>query len=262
LPTTPAWTAAHDGRVHIAQADALAALTSLPQHSLHAVITDPPYCAGGSTETARQQSHGMTRTCKATGWFGGDAMTTWGLCWLMRTLALVADRALVPGGSLAVFCDWRMVAGLGPAMESAGFRWRGQVIWDKLSQGQGNTGIRSRHEVILWLTRPGPRVRGPRTIGNVIPARRVPPGRRGHPTEKPQDLLVPLIEALVPDGGAIADPFAGSGSVGVAALATGRRAWLSDTDPRYVEMMRSRLSGVSKPSPENPLRPLPDATHP
>ncbi|MBB4268077.1 site-specific DNA-methyltransferase (adenine-specific) [Roseospira visakhapatnamensis] len=189
-----------DGPVHVAQADALAALASLPPESLHGVITDPPYCAGGATEAARQGSRGMTQGGAAAGWFGGDAMTTWGLCWLLRTVALAAGRALVPGGSLAVFCDWRMAPGLGPALESAGYRWRGQVIWDKLSQGQGNTGIRPRHEVILWLTQPGPTVRGPRTIGNVIPAKRVPPHRRHHPTEKPRDLLAPLIEALVPEG--------------------------------------------------------------
>lgn len=255
----PDWTAhGPAGSLRVALADALAALGSLPPESLQAIITDPPYCAGGATEAARQGSRGMTKGGMSIGWFGGDAMTTWGLCWLMRTLALTAGRALVPGGSLAVFCDWRMVAGLGPAMESAGYRWRGQVIWDKLSQGQGNRGIRPRHEVILWLTRPGPAVRGPRTIGNVIPARRVTPAARCHPTEKPQDLLVPLIEALVPEGGALADPFAGSGSTGLAALATGRRAWLSDADPRYVEIIRRRLSET----PESPLNPLPGTAHP
>ncbi|KAA5602333.1 site-specific DNA-methyltransferase [Roseospira marina] len=237
----PEWT--HLGAVSVARADALDALASLPAASLHAIITDPPYCAGGSTEAARQSSRGMTRTGQAVGgWFQGDAMTTFGLCWLMRSLALAAGRALVPGGSLAAFGDWRMVPGLAPALESAGYRWRATVIWDKLSPGQGTAGVRPRHETILWLTRPGPVVRGPRTIGTVIPARRVTPATRRHPTEKPQDLLVPLVEALVPEGGAVADPFAGSGSLGCAAVSAGRRAWLSDGDPTHVATMLDRFS--------------------
>nr|WP_242390716.1 DNA methyltransferase [Pararhodospirillum photometricum] len=98
--------------------------------------------------------------------------------------------------------------------------------------------------MILWLTKPGPAVRGPRTIGTVIPAKRVPPARRHHPTEKPIDVLTPLLEALVPESGVVADPFAGSGSTGVAALATGRKAWLSDADPHFVEGIRSRLRAL------------------
>lgn len=225
-----------------ATADALAALASLPDDLAHAIITDPPYCSGGWTESARQSAPGMTPACKASGWFRGDTMTTWGLLALLRAVAIEARRVLVPGGSLAVFCDWRMVPGLAPALESAGYRWRGSPVWDKLSQGQGSTGIRARHETILWLTAPGPTVRGPRTIGSVIPAKRVPPGKRRHPTEKPVEVLAPLIEALVPEGGTVVDPFAGSGALGAAAVLTGRHAWLSDADPGYVKIMMDRLT--------------------
>jgi len=230
-PLLPAVTWTDHGSTHVAQADALDALASLPDALAHAVITDPPYCAGGSTEAARQQAPGMTKTSRTAGWFPGDTMTTWGLLAMMRAVATEARRVLVPGGSLAVFCDWRMVPGLAPVLETAGYRWRGTLVWDKLSQGQGTIAVRSRHETILWFTAPGPMVRGPRTIGTVIPAKRVLPARRRHPCEKPVDLLAPLIEALVPEGGTVVDPFAGSGSLGDAARATGRVAWLSDVGP-------------------------------
>lgn len=241
------------GPIALTCADALKALADLAPDSLQAMITDPPYCAGGATEAAKQGAKGMTQAGARRGmWFGGDAMTTWGLSWLLREVAREARRILVPGGSLAVFCDWRLVPGLAPTLESAGLRWRSTLVWDKLSQGQGNARIRPRHETILWLTKPGPAVRGPRTIGTVIPAKRVSPARRLHPTEKPQDLLVPLIEALVPEGGAVGDPFAGSGAVGLAAAATGRRAWVSDADPGHVETMRERFAGTAASAGRGP----------
>lgn len=256
MPDHPPVAWSHAGPLHVATADALTALASLPEGLAHAVLTDPPYCSGGATEAARQQSAGMTKGGAAAGWFRGDTMTTWGLLALLRQVALDARRVLVPGGSLAVFCDWRMVPGLAPALESAGYRWRSTLVWDKLSQGQGNVAIRNRHETILWLTAPGPMVRGPRTIGTVVPAKRVPPAKRRHPTEKPRDLLAPLIEALVPEGGAVVDPFAGSGAVGETAAALGRSAWISDATFRAFRPQRK-----ASPETHSPLDGASRVTH-
>jgi len=116
------------GRVRLAQADCLEALADLGDETADAVIIDPPYCAGGFTESQRTAGTGMTQ---ATDWFQGDAMTTTGLVWLLRRVAIEAHRILADQGSLCVFCDWRMTAALAPALESSGLRWRGLVVWDK-----------------------------------------------------------------------------------------------------------------------------------
>lgn len=57
--------------------------------------------------------------------------------------------------------------------------------------------------------------------GTVIPASK-PRKRRGHMTEKPVDLLRHLIRIFCAKGGTVLDPFAGSGSSGVAAKLEGR----------------------------------------
>ena len=62
----------------------------------------------------------------------------------------------------------------------------------------------------------------------------------GHPHAKPLDLLVQLL-TMTP-GGVIADPFAGSGSTGVAAKALGRKAILVELEERYAEIAARRLS--------------------
>jgi site-specific DNA-methyltransferase (adenine-specific) len=56
-----------------------------------------------------------------------------------------------------------------------------------------------------------------------------------HPTQKPTELLVPLIEYAVRPGGVVLDPVAGSGSTGVAAKLTGRHAVLIEADEAMCE---------------------------
>jgi site-specific DNA-methyltransferase (adenine-specific) len=63
-----------------------------------------------------------------------------------------------------------------------------------------------------------------------------------HPTEKPTDLLKPLIEYACPPGGLVLDPFAGSGSTAEAARLCGRRAVLVEADERYCEAVARRLA--------------------
>lgn len=70
------------------------------------------------------------------------------------------------------------------------------------------------------------------------------PSVRGgiHPTEKPVEFLIPLIEYGCPPGGAVLDPFAGSGSTLDAARLTGRRAIGIEISEPYCEAAARRLS--------------------
>ena len=64
---------------------------------------------------------------------------------------------------------------------------------------------------------------GPRLMRSVIEVRSMH-GTARNETEKPIDLIAPLIEYACPAGGAILDPFCGSGPVLEIAKRTGRRA--------------------------------------
>lgn len=61
-----------------------------------------------------------------------------------------------------------------------------------------------------------------------------------HPTQKPVQLMRWCLEFL-PDASTILDPFAGSGSTGVAAVQCGKRFIGIERDPEYFEIMCRRI---------------------
>lgn len=66
----------------------------------------------------------------------------------------------------------------------------------------------------------------------------------GHPSQKPLALINQLIAASTKPGDFILDPFLGSGTTAAAAQALGRRWTGIESDPRYVEISRKRLTGL------------------
>jgi site-specific DNA-methyltransferase (adenine-specific) len=66
--------------------------------------------------------------------------------------------------------------------------------------------------------------------------------RNHHPTVKPVALMRWLCRLVTPPGGVVLDPFAGSGSTGVAAVAEGFSSILIERDTEYVEIIRRRIA--------------------
>jgi adenine-specific DNA-methyltransferase len=66
-------------------------------------------------------------------------------------------------------------------------------------------------------------------------------GNRLHPTKKPVSALTPLIEAYSRPGDIVLDPFAGSGTTGIAARLCKRQFVLFEMDRNYCEAANERL---------------------
>ena len=66
-----------------------------------------------------------------------------------------------------------------------------------------------------------------------------------HPTVKPVDLMAYLCRLVTPPGGLVLDPFAGSGTTGMACLREGFRAVLIEREADYVADIRRRVAHVS-----------------
>ena len=70
--------------------------------------------------------------------------------------------------------------------------------------------------------------------------------RSGHPTQKPIRLMLELISDFTNPGDLVFDPFTGSGTTGIAAVALGRRFLGCEIDPEYHAMSMERIEAESK----------------
>lgn len=234
--------------IEIIHGDALAVMAEMPDASIDAVITDPPYCSGSVSESSRSGAKGQglrSENLTRFGWFTGDNMGTAGLIFLLRSVAFESIRLLKGSGSMLVFCDWRMVPNLAPAIESAGLRYQNMVVWDKGHMGLG-AGFRAQHEIILHFTAGSPEY-ADKGLGNVLKCSRVRGDDREHQTEKPVALIEQLVRVVCPQGGTILDPFGGSGTTAVAANNLGRKAICIERDLEHVETARRRIATQTQP---------------
>ena len=63
-----------------------------------------------------------------------------------------------------------------------------------------------------------------------------------HPTVKPVDLMAWLVRMVCPPGGVVLDPFAGSGTTGLAAMREGRDCVLIEREDEYIADINRRIA--------------------
>jgi site-specific DNA-methyltransferase (adenine-specific) len=71
-------------------------------------------------------------------------------------------------------------------------------------------------------------------------------GKCSHPTLKPIQLMSYLCKLITPSGGIILDPFAGSGSTGIAALLNDFRFIGMEKEQEYFDIMEKRVNDFEK----------------
>lgn len=237
-----------DESVTLYHGDALAVLRDLPDGSVDALITDPPYSSGGMVRGDRTASTGAkyVSTTNVGGQgtdFTGDnrdqrAYAYWCSLWLGECLRIVK-----PGGVACLFTDWRQLPATTDALQAGGWVWRGLVPWFKPQHRPMLGRYSNACEYVVWGSA------GPMGTGEGKPA--VPgfyeassPRDREHQTQKPVEVMRHLIR-LVPPAGVVLDPFMGSGTTGVAALMEGRRFTGSELTDHYVAVAAERLRMVA-----------------
>lgn len=239
-----------DGTVTLYHGDALAVLRELPAASVDAVITDPPYSSGGMVRGDRVQDvhtkyvQSDSRSGNAMVEFSGDTRDSrgygyWVALWLGECLRIVK-----PGGVAALFTDWRQLPTTSDAIQAGGFVWRGVVPWHKPSGRPVQGRWANSCEYVVWGTS------GPRALlaldGAALPGffQASSPREREHITQKPLDVMRSLVQ-IVPKGGTVLDPFAGSGTTGVAALLEGRRFIGVEMTDHYARVAADRLRAAA-----------------
>jgi site-specific DNA-methyltransferase (adenine-specific) len=210
--------------------DAVDWLRAQPAESIDLLITDPAY-----ESLEKHRAIGTTTRLKHSKSSSNDWFTVFPNA-RFAELFEEAFRVLKRNTHLYLFCDAETMFVAKPEAERAGFRFWKPLVWDKKRIGMGYH-YRARYEFILFFEK-GKRRLNSLGIADVISVPRI---HRGYPAEKPPAVSEVLIKQSSATGELVADPFMGSGSVGVAALKNGRRFRGSDLNLDAVRLTAERL---------------------
>jgi len=230
-------------------------MDELPDSCVHLMVTSPPYNAQKEYDEDLKLDEYLA---------------------LLRRVWVETYRVLAQGGRACV-----NVANLGrkpyiplhahviQQMQETGFHMRGEIIWNKASsaspstawgswQSASNPVLRDVHEYILVFSK-GALRREPqgrestiaredflewtRSVWNfpAVSAKKV-----GHPAPFPEELPHRLIQLFTFRGDVVLDPFVGSGTTCLAALADGRSYVGYETSEEYVALARRRIAQAAQ----------------
>ncbi len=224
--------------------DAVSWLRDQPAESMDLLITDPAY-----ESLEKHRAIGTTTRLKhskssSNDWFKVFPNSRFG------ELFEAAFRVLKRNTHFYLFCDAETMFVAKPEAERAGFRFWKPLVWDKRTIGMGYH-YRARYEFILFFEK-GKRRLNDLGVADVISVPRI---HGGYPAEKPPEVSEVLIRQSSKPGEIVADPFMGSGSVGIAAARLERRFLGNDLNPEAVRLVDQRLRqfgagrGASERSP-------------
>ncbi len=210
--------------------DAVTWLRGMPGESLDLVVTDPAY-----ESLEKHRAVGTTTRLK----HSKSSSNDWFKIFPNARFGELLDevyRVLKKDRHFYLYCDAETMFVVKPEAERAGFKFWKPLVWDKKTIGMGYH-YRARYEFILFFEK-GKRRLNDLGVADVISVPRV---HRGYPAEKPSAVSELLIKQSTEPGEVVADPFMGSGSVGVAALRLSRRFLGTDLNPVAVDLAAQRL---------------------
>lgn len=216
-----------DDRATLYHGDALDALRELPDASVDAVVTDPPY--------KLSQEYGTTTD--------PDNLLAVSSIW---PVAVEMLRVAKPGAMCAMFYDTRILPLALEAMRGAGWKYvRGLTLYRRWGQASLLAGWMSTSDFVLIFAAPGAKPVFHGAVRHDVYVRdKAEPISYGHPAQKPLDHCQHLVSNVCPPGAVVLDPYMGSGTTGVAALATGRRFVGVEITERYAAASRDRITGA------------------
>lgn len=267
----------------VIEADNLDALAAIPDGAVDLAYADPPFATGKRQRLVSIRTGGGTRT--RPGFRGAtvsyetvsdhafdDDLPLEDHLAAIRARVREIHRVLAPHGSLYLHVDWRTVHHVRLLLDEVfgAERFLNEIVWAYDYGGRAADRWPRKHDTILWYAK-GDRwlfdrdaidripYMAPGLVGPEKAARGklptdvwwmtiVPPAsaeRTGYPTQKPIRLLERIVAASSRPGDLVLDPYAGSGTTGVAAAGLGRRWLLVDRNPVAVGIARERVAAAA-----------------
>lgn len=235
--------------VRILQGDAREILTTLPEASVDACVTDPPY---GETKLewdvrVKDWLPEVRRVLKPHGslWCFGSLRFFMDMAGEFEGWILVQEIVWEKhNGSNSAADRFRRVHELAAHFRPADVLWRDVYQLPQYTHDATARQVRRKQRPAHWgsigeghyMSEDG----GPRLMRSVLYARSCH-GRAIHPTQKPEAIVEPLVKYSCPPKGTVLDPFAGSGTTGLVADRLGMNAVLIELDLEDCEKARRRI---------------------
>lgn len=258
----------------IEKTDNLKFMRSLPDESMHLIVTSPPYNLGKTYEYRRSQDTYLEEQAATIAEAVRLLHPNGSLCWQVGNH--VSDGEIFPLDIL-----------LYPLFRNHGLKLRNRIIW---TFGHGlhcQKRFSGRHESILWFTKgdeytfnldavrvpskypekkyfKGPKHgqlsgnplgKNPADVWDIPNVKSNHVEKTDHPCQFPVGLVERLVLALTNRFDNVLDPYLGVGSSAVAALKNDRSAYGCDTVGEYVKIANQRIAdfkaGVLRTRPMN-----------
>ncbi len=195
------------------------------------VLTDPPYNVDYEGKAGKIQNDKMA----------GSKF----LSFLTDSFTNMAEHTKA-GGVIYVFHADTEGINFRTALFEGGFEQKQTLVWNKNSAVMGRQDYNWKHEPIMYGWKPGAAHYFNKDFKQttVIDHPR-PTKNEHHPTMKPVDLLVLLLQNSSIMGDVVLDTFGGSGSTLIAAAKTGRKARIIELDPKFCNVILERWEAWS-----------------
>jgi adenine-specific DNA-methyltransferase len=204
--------------------DCVSLMGRLEADSIDFVLTDPPYITHYRARDGRRVANDDNDR------------------WLQPAFAEMF-RILKPDAFCVSFYGWNKIDLFMAAWRGAGFRVVGHIVFRK-DYASSVRFMRYQHEQAYLLVKGEP-FPPAKPLSDVLDWTYT--GNRLHPTQKPTQVLEPLIGAFCEPSGIVLDPFCGSGSTLVAAQTVGRRFIGIELDREHYLTASNRLQRTSHP---------------
>ena len=205
--------------------DCLELIKKLPNNSINAIITDPPYFLG-VTHNGQKGNYSDLIIMKP----------------FFDNLFSEFKRVLKEDGFLYMCCDWRTYPFFYPVLEQY-LDIKNLIVWYK--GGCGGNQYMNSHEFIMFCSKGGKINIGEentiRTIPGFSTGAKKTNGNKIHPTQKPIELFEKFILNSTNEGDVVLDCFGGSGTLAIAAMKTKRNYIIFELQDKYCKIANDRI---------------------
>ncbi len=222
-------------------------LKEIPENSIDLVLTDPPYNLANFMDNRATNLAAMRPNFfGSAGW---DEFTASEWEEAMDLLFKELHRVLKPRGAAVIFMSFMRMETLIRLSEKNMFYYKTIGAWHKKNPMPRNMNLQFVNSVEGWLyliNLESKSTKKSTTFNNngeclhdfiessLTPKSECKYGR--HPTQKPISVFKHFIEVLTNPGDTVLDPFMGSGTAAIAAMATGRNSIGIELSDAYFEL--------------------------